>query len=223
LSDISPDGKQFAVVRRPGGQQQLEYPIGKVLYRTNGYISQPRISPDGKQVAFLDHPLFGDNRGSVALADASGKVRRLTEEFTGEEGLAWSWDGREIWFAATNADTLAQLRAVFAVTPGAKLRKVFEVPGDTTVWDVGADGRLLFTLGTETSAQMVASPVDAPERNVSVLGFATFGAISTDGKAVAFTESGLGVPDDYLVLHRRLDAAIRGDWRGQLLRPDAGR
>src|SRR5262249_34143066 len=31
-ADISRDGKQFAVVRSAGGPQQLEYPIGKVLF-----------------------------------------------------------------------------------------------------------------------------------------------------------------------------------------------
>jgi hypothetical protein len=77
-ADISRDGKQFAVVRNPDGLHQLEYPIGKVLYKTNGYISHPRISPDGKMVAFLDHPLFGDDRGYVAVADANGSVKRLT-------------------------------------------------------------------------------------------------------------------------------------------------
>jgi hypothetical protein len=51
-ADISQDGKQFAVVRQ-AAPQQLEYPIGKVLFKTNGYISHPRISPNGKLVAFL--------------------------------------------------------------------------------------------------------------------------------------------------------------------------
>jgi hypothetical protein len=40
-----------------------------------------------------------------------------------------------------------------------------------------------------------------------VLGFATYGAISADGKAVAFSESGHGIPDDYLVFFRRLDGS----------------
>jgi len=222
-ADISRDGKQFAVVRRPAGQHQLEYPVGKVLYKTNGYISHPRISPDGKQVAFLDHPIFGDDRGYVAVVDASGNARRLTEEYAAEEGLAWFPDGREIWYAATNREALAQERAVFAVTPDAKVRKVFEVPDDTSVWDIAGDGRLLFTHENVTSAQMVAAPSSAPEQNVSVLGYANFGALSADGKAVVFTESGHGVPSDYLVFHRRLDGAQAveiGEGAVQGLTPD---
>ena len=93
------DGQQV-LDPRPAGLQQLEYPIGRVLFRTNGYISAPRISPDQKQVAFLEHPLFGDNRGYVAVADAEGTVKRVTGESGAVEGLAWSRDGREIWFSS---------------------------------------------------------------------------------------------------------------------------
>jgi Tol biopolymer transport system component len=205
-ADITRDGKQFAVVHNRG-PQQLEYPIGKILFQTNGYISHPRISPDGRLVAFLDHPIFGDDRGYVALVDADGKVKRLSEEFPAAEGLTWSIDGREIWYAATNEGRLSKERAVFAVTPEARVHKIFEVPGDITVWDTNAEGQLLFSLENIGSAQFVASPATAPEINVSVLGYGTYGAISSDGKAIAFSESGHGAPDDYMVFFRHLDGS----------------
>ena len=206
-ADISRDGKQFAVVRKPAGPQQLEYPIGKVLFQTNGYISHPRISPDGKLVAFLEHPQFGDDRGYVAVADANAGTQRLTAEASAVDGLAWSQDGREIWYAATGSETHSQERTVHAVTLDGKTRKIFGVPGDVTVWDIAVDGRLLFTHEIIGSAQLVASPATAPERNVTVLGHGVDGAISSDGKTVAFTESGPGTPDDYLVFFRRLDGS----------------
>jgi len=206
-ADISRDGKQFAVVRKPAGPQQLEYPIGKVLFKTNGYISHPRISPDGERVAFLEHPLFGDDRGYVAVAEANGGTKRLTEEASAVDGLAWSPDGHEIWYAATGSETHSQERTVHTITLDGKARKIFGVPGDVTVWDIAADGRLLFTHEIIGSAQLVASPATAPERNVTVLGHGVNGAISSDGETVAFTESGPGTPDDYLVFFRRLDGS----------------
>jgi Tol biopolymer transport system component len=203
-ADISRDGKQFAVVRTPNGPHQLEYPVGRVLYTTNGYIDRPRISPDGKSVAFLDHPWFGDSRGYVALADSTGKVRRLTEERNGQDGLAWSPDGKEIWFGGTPNDQQAQERLVLAVTPdGGATREIMHVPGDVTVADISADGRLLFSHENASTAQMVASPADGRERDVSVLGHGIMGSLSDDGKSIAFTDT--GVSTDYLVYFRRLD------------------
>ena len=78
-ADWSPDGKSLAVVRDAGGRNRLEYPVGKVLYETGGWISHPRISPSGDQVAFLDHPLEGDDGGSVAVVNSSGEKKNLTQ------------------------------------------------------------------------------------------------------------------------------------------------
>src|SRR5215470_9530904 len=107
-ADISRDGKQFAVVRSAGGPQQLEYPIGKILFKTSGYISHPRISPDGRRVAFLEHPVYGDDRGYLDLVDAGANVKRLTVESQGEEGVTWSPDGREVWYAAAPPESVEE-------------------------------------------------------------------------------------------------------------------
>jgi len=205
-ADISRDGKQFAVVRNPGGPQQLEYPIGKILFRTNGYISHPRISPDGKLVAFLEHPIYGDDRGYLDIVDAVATVKRLTAETQGEEGVAWSPDGREIWYAGVLPET-ARGRAVVAVTPAGKSQVVFNVPGQSVVWDIAGDGRLLLSNDSFSAGQMVASPAEAPERDVSALGWATYGALSADGKSIVFGETGQATGYDYGVFFRRLDGS----------------
>jgi eukaryotic-like serine/threonine-protein kinase len=176
------------------------------LFKTNGYISHPRISPDGKRVAFQEHPLFGDDRGYVDLADASGNVRRLTSEYAALQGLSWSPDGREIWYAGASVET-DQDRAVLAITPDGHAREVFHMPGDAVVWDIASNGQVLISSEVVGSAEMVASPSAGPERNVSVLGWGIFGAVSADGKAVVLTEAGKGVPDDYLIFFRRSDGS----------------
>lgn len=43
-ADITHDGKEFAVVREEHGKQRLEFPIGKVLFETSGWITDVRIS-----------------------------------------------------------------------------------------------------------------------------------------------------------------------------------
>src|SRR5262249_7753488 len=56
-ADWAADGENLAVARFiPGnGHWHLEYPIGKVVLDSINWISNPRISPDGKWIAFCDH------------------------------------------------------------------------------------------------------------------------------------------------------------------------
>jgi len=96
FADWSPDGAELAVVRETDRGTELEFPAGQVIYRTVGYISDPRIAPSGDRVAFLDHPLNADNRGSVMVVDRAGQKKALTGLFLAAEGLAWSPGGDEI-------------------------------------------------------------------------------------------------------------------------------
>ena len=69
-ADWSPDGSTLAIVHDLGTKDRLEYPIGTVLYETAGYLSDPRVSPDGTRVAFMDHQARFDDRGWVKIVDA---------------------------------------------------------------------------------------------------------------------------------------------------------
>src|SRR5262249_13254358 len=140
-ADTSVDGNEVAIVRHVGDRDRLEFPIGSVLYETAGYISHPRISRSGDAVAFLEHPLPSDNRGWVTVVTRSGEHRKLTDEFSGEDGLAWSADGREIWFSASPTGR----NVVQAVTRAGKNRLVWETPSDLSLLDIATDGRVLVT------------------------------------------------------------------------------
>ena len=76
-ADWSADGKSLAIVRDVGSHNRLEFPIGKVIYETEGWIGHARVSPDGERIAFLDHPVLRDDGGSVAVIDRSGKKATL--------------------------------------------------------------------------------------------------------------------------------------------------
>src|SRR5438067_467897 len=102
-ADYAPDGKSLTVVRRANRKVQLEYPVGKVIYVTSGYLDYARVSPSGEEVAFLEHPVYGDDRGWVSVVDAAGNHKQLTREFSTAEGLAWSRDGKEVWFTAADS------------------------------------------------------------------------------------------------------------------------
>src|SRR5580704_7167887 len=71
-ADWSSDGARLAVVRAKAGFWQLEFPIGNVLYQTTGSIGNPRISPHGDLIAFLEQPLGSGGVGSLATVDLKG-------------------------------------------------------------------------------------------------------------------------------------------------------
>ena len=49
--------------------------IRKILYETSGWIGNVRLSPDGKTLAFVDHPVFGE----AAVAVHRGPYNRMNE------------------------------------------------------------------------------------------------------------------------------------------------
>src|SRR5262249_42437639 len=65
-ADWASDSQHLAVVRAKPGFQQLEFPVGTVLYRSTGGLVNPRISPKGDLIAFIDLPVGAQGTGSVA-------------------------------------------------------------------------------------------------------------------------------------------------------------
>jgi serine/threonine protein kinase len=69
-ADWSPDGSTLAVVRTENGADSLEYPLGRVVHRSNGYISDPRVSPGrharrvSRSSKFRGQPRVGESRRS---------------------------------------------------------------------------------------------------------------------------------------------------------------
>jgi Tol biopolymer transport system component/predicted Ser/Thr protein kinase len=189
-ADWSPDGNSLAVVRNVGGRDRLEYPIGKVLYETSGgWISYPRVSPKGDFVAFMDHPNQGDDGGLVAVVDVSGHKRELTREWYGTQGLAWSPDGKEVWFTASE---LGLFHYITAVDLAGKHRLVTRVPGSLVIFDIWRDGRVLLARADRRREVMGLSGGATKERDLSWLDYSYPADLSADGKTLLFDEEGIG-------------------------------
>jgi Tol biopolymer transport system component len=219
-ADWSPDGQSLAVVRAVSGRYNLEYPAGKVLYETSAWVHAPRVSRDGKLVAFLDHPSPGDDRGTVAVVDASGKVRTLTETFSSTGSLAWSKDNDEIWFSAGRT---GNVRSVYAVDLQGRLRMVDGAPADIVLADISAAGKVLVTMNTGRRGIIGTAPGDETERDLSWLDWSRPGALSADGRWVLFEEQGQGGGPGYSVYLRGTDGspAVRlGEGSAGDLSPD---
>jgi len=189
-ADWSPDGNNLAVVRNVGGRDRLEYPIGKVLYETSGgWISYPRVSPKGDYVAFMNHPNQGDDGGSIAIVDLSGHKKELTREWYGTQGLAWTPDGQEVWFTASE---LGLFHYITAVTPSGKQRLVTRVPGSLVLFDIWRDGRVLLARSDRRREVMALYDGTTKERDLSWLDYSYPADLSADGKTLLFDEEGIG-------------------------------
>jgi eukaryotic-like serine/threonine-protein kinase len=214
-------GDALAVARRVNGQDQLEVPQGNVVFRTPGYISSVRVSPDGKRVAFLEHPLFGDNRGYVAVYDGRG-ARRLTPEYSGIESVSWTPDGKEIWYGGASDETTWPIKAIDPdVTTARHGRIIWYVPTNLMLFDIDGRGRVLLT--ANDAAELTAGAVagQARERTLSSSGWTVPADISSDGRTVLLFVS--DTDPDYSVVIRGLDgsAAVKiGSGRAQELSPD---
>jgi eukaryotic-like serine/threonine-protein kinase len=189
-ADWSPDGSSLAVVRNVGGRDRLEYPIGKVLYETSGgWISYPRVSPKGDYVAFMDHPNQGDDGGYVAIVDVSGHKKELTRQWYGTQGLAWSPNGEEVWFTASE---LGLFHYITAVTLSGKQRLVTRVPGSLVMFDIWRDGRVLLARADRRREVMALYATQTKERDLSWLDYSYPADLSADGKMLLFDEEGIG-------------------------------
>jgi serine/threonine protein kinase len=217
----SPDGESLAAVHVVNGENRLEYPIGKVIHSTNtGNFRNVAVSPDGKRVAFFDHPNAGDTRGYIAVVDTSGKAKRLTKEWSDLTGLAWSRSGDEIWFTGSDAGINS---ALYAVNLNGQLRDLLHIPGRLHLFDISKDGQVLIT--NEATRQELYGRHMGQERDQDLSWFDwTLGrSISRDGQWAVLEEDGEGGGAQYTVFLRKTDGspAIRlGPGLGLDISPD---
>jgi len=199
----APDGSNLAVVRQQGGKVRLEYPIGHALYETAGWISHPRVSSGG-EVAFIDHPVQGDDSGVVTLVDHSGKVRAISGLFESAMGLVWSPDGSEVWFTGA---LVGNERALCAATRGGNVRVMAQGTGGLTIEDTTKSGKVLVV--QEKGRQGISGLVPgAPkERDFSWLDWSLIRDITPDGQNLLFDESGEGGGPGGSVYVRKADGS----------------
>ena len=188
-ADFSPDGKELAVSRVVEGRHRLEYPIEKVLHEPEGWISNVRVSRDGERVAFIDHPIAGDDRGSICVVDRAGKRTVLAEGWASTIGLAWSPTGDEVWFTATE---MGQNDALWAVDLKGRKRLLARSPGRLCLQDVSTAGELLVTEGRVRLGMGWGTSDGKVSRDLSWLDATVVSDISRDGKSVVFAEQGSG-------------------------------
>jgi DNA-binding winged helix-turn-helix (wHTH) protein/Tol biopolymer transport system component len=220
-AEWSPDGNALAVVHAVRGENLLEFPIGKELYRTSGWLNSMRFSPDGRNIAFSEHPVRHDDAGAVMLIDLRGRILAASRDWDSVSGLAWHPRAHEIWFTATRRGSL---RSVWAWhPPRGQVRPVAQAPGILTLRDIAPDGRVLVSRDTRRLEMAGRVGSSAEERTLTWLDWSRIQDISPDGGLILFDEDGEGAGSESVVyVYRANDAnALRlGLGRAMSLAPD---
>jgi len=223
-ADWAADGQNIAVVRYApeNNHWRLEYPIGKVLFDSINWISNPKISADGKWVAFSDHQnAGGDDQGAIAViaADGAGKEKILSSGWSSIEGILWSPAGDEVWFSSSSSGSAENPRAV---TLSGKLRTITNVPGGLWLEDL-RNGVGLVVSHQERIGIRGTAPGDKTERELGWFGWSILRDISHDGRKIVFEEEGDGGGPNYTIFLRDTDGSPPsriGEGMGLAISPD---
>jgi Tol biopolymer transport system component/predicted Ser/Thr protein kinase len=203
-AEWSPDGSQLAVVHNVAGKSRLEYPIGKVLYETGGWVGHIRFSPDGKSIGFLDHPASSDG-GTVSIIDAAGgKKRDLSTGWLSLEGLAWPPDGGEILFSGTKTGAAWK---IYGVRPAGRERFILSAPAGMLIRDIARDGRMLVSQDDWRAGISALIPGESKERDFSNLDYSLVRDVSADGSLITLDESAEGGGEQGQVYMRASDGS----------------
>src|SRR3989442_1327903 len=184
-ADWGPDGESLAVVRTVAGRYRLEYPVGTVLYETEGRPPvSPRVSTDGELVAFFDFDAeVGD--ASVCVAGPNRPKQVLSRGWRGTGALNWSPKGDEIWFSANQSGGDP---ALFAVNLSGRQRVLSQVAGWIVMQDVARDGRVLLSAVNSRLGILYMPPDGSTERDLAWLDASLVYELSDDAKLLLFVE-----------------------------------
>jgi Tol biopolymer transport system component len=208
-SDWGPTG-DIALIRQQSilkARFWLEYPMGKALREFERPLREPRVSPRGDRVAFIEGQM-GASGGDVVVVDRSGHRTVLSSGWMEVDGLAWSPDGREVWFTAGGparggVGSVGTLKELHAVSLAGHEQLLLRMAGDLTLRDVFRDGRVLLSHGRTRGETRGKLAGDEKERDLTYLDGTFTVGISADGRAVLFQESGqAGGPQNTVYLRR---------------------
>jgi hypothetical protein len=191
-ADFTPDGASLAVVRRDGRRARLELVPGNALLDVAGWISHPRVSPDGRRIACLVHPSAWDDRGDLVVVDRGGASRTLAAGYASASGVAWDPSGDRVWISASRADAGG---AIWTVGLDGRERIVLQAAGRLRLHDVGADRRLAVS-GDEWRLRTVVGVPGGGERDATLSQFSL--AVDLSGSTLLSAEVSGGTDGAYL-------------------------
>ncbi len=187
-ADWSPDGKSMAIAKKEFGPiKHLEYPPGKILYKSTQRIDTVRFSQNGDHIAFIQGLPDGSN-GNVKILSISGK-EIASSSLLYPESLSWSPDGNEVWFS-TVSDRVGGGYELYSLSLAGKQRLISHFPSSFILHDISKQGKLIAEFSDDRGILMTGS--DGNERELSWLDNSDIRDFSSDGKMLLIHERGDG-------------------------------
>lgn len=164
---LSPDGK-IAYFSYDGDIWQAPSTGGEALRITalDGEESKPRVSPDGKWLAFTSNQ-YG-NKDIFVTPLTGGEIKQLTYHQANDEMESWSWDSNTIYFTSTANNNFGSYKVdVNGGTPAPLFTNYFN---NTNGLVETPSGEYLFTSSMESASQATRKRYKG-ENNPDILGY----------------------------------------------------
>ncbi|HEV2719493.1 MAG TPA: serine/threonine-protein kinase, partial [Thermoanaerobaculia bacterium] len=156
------DGKSLVILRQVGGLYRIESPVDNVLYQSALWISRVRLSPRGDLIAFMEHPVWGDDGGRMVVIDAQGQEKVRSQSFwSSTGGVAWTPKGDEVVVSAESGKRLV------AINLNGRERSLLSVPDRMTLHDISKDGSVLVSFENGRREAMAGRIGQPQDRNLS--------------------------------------------------------
>ena len=163
----------------------------------------PRVSADGKLVAFFDFDMeVGDY--ALCVVGASHPRQVLSRGWRAIGALNWSPDNREIWFSGGQPGGDP---ALYAVTLSGIQRLVTQTGGMIVMQDVARDGRVLLSTVNSRLGILYAPSNGAAQRDLSWLDSSLIYELSNDGQSIVFVELSNGQGRNSAIYLRKTDGS----------------
>jgi eukaryotic-like serine/threonine-protein kinase len=186
-ADWAPDGT-LAAVRADPPRRWVEYPLGTSIYeQTRTSINAIRVSPDGKLVAVLEQQALGGGEMWLSIIDRTGALVSRSQKWASSalDSLAWTPDGREAWFTASEGGLRA---SIHAMTLDGRERIVHRTMGSVRIADMAPDGRALLIHDSHRSEMNLADMNGPTDRDLTFRNWSRPRFLSSDGTTVLFVE-----------------------------------
>src|SRR3978361_896532 len=117
---LTPDGKTV-IFSYEGDlwKADIDNPVAVRLTAMQGEETSPRVSPDGKWLAFSSNQ-FGNNDVYV-MPLAGGDIKQLTYHEANDQVDSWNWDSKSIYFTSNRYNSFSEYKVSLTGGPPSRV------------------------------------------------------------------------------------------------------